>query len=152
MHRKTEAFIDLNAIRSNYALACKLAPGSKNIAIIKANGYGHGMLRVAEALQDTAPAFGVATIDEALELRQANNSHPLLVLEGNRKPNGGEVKHFSNPFDHTVARVFHIQCSRILLSQPPTPSQHLFERKIQRVAYDIFEVPPARACRETNTL
>jgi len=40
------------------------------------------MHRKTEALQDTAPAFGVATIDEALELRQANNSHPLLVLEG----------------------------------------------------------------------
>ena len=80
--RKTEALIDLDAIRENYALACRLAPESKTIAVIKADGYGHGMLRVAEALQDVVPAFAVAILDEALELRKAGISTPLLVLEG----------------------------------------------------------------------
>jgi len=82
MHRKTEALINLDFIRKNYALAGALAPQSKNIAVIKANAYGHGLLRVAEALQDVAPAFAVAIIDEALELRAAGISQPLLVLEG----------------------------------------------------------------------
>ncbi len=80
--RKTEALVDLDAIRDNYALACALAPQSQNIAVIKADAYGHGMLRVAEALQSLAPAFAVAIIDEALELREAGFSAPLLVLEG----------------------------------------------------------------------
>jgi alanine racemase len=80
--RKTEALVDLDAIRDNYALACSLAPQSKNIAVIKANAYGHGMLRVAEALQSVVPAFAVAIIEEALELRDAGISNPLLVLEG----------------------------------------------------------------------
>lgn len=82
MYRKTEAHINLDAIRSNFALACSLAPQSKSIAVIKANAYGHGMLRVAEALQDAAPAFAVATIDEALELRKAGINNALLVLQG----------------------------------------------------------------------
>jgi len=82
MHRKTEALINLDAIRNNYSLASALAPQSKNIAVIKADAYGHGMLRVAEALQDLVPAFAVAIVDEALELRAAGISHPLLVLEG----------------------------------------------------------------------
>jgi len=82
MHRKTEALIDLDAIRANYAMACKLAPKSKNVAVIKADAYGHGMLRVADALQDVVPAFAVAILDEALELRKASISTPLLVLEG----------------------------------------------------------------------
>jgi len=80
--RKTEALIDLDAIRANYAMACKLAPKSKNVAVIKADAYGHGMLRVAEALQDVVPAFAVAILDEALELRKESISTPILVLEG----------------------------------------------------------------------
>jgi alanine racemase len=86
VHRKTEAHIDLDAIRSNFTLACSLAPQSKTIAVIKANAYGHGMLRVAEALRDEAPAFAVATIDEALELREAGIDTALLVLQGVTTP------------------------------------------------------------------
>ncbi len=82
MYRKTEAHIDLDAIRSNFALACSLAPHSKCIAVIKANAYGHGMLHVAEAMQDVAKAFAVATIEEALELRNAGINNALLVLQG----------------------------------------------------------------------
>ena len=82
MHRKTVARIDLGAIRQNYALTTTLAPKSKSIAVIKANAYGHGVVQVAKALQDIAPAFAVATIDEALELRSAGIVLPLLVLEG----------------------------------------------------------------------
>ena len=82
MHRKTVALVDLDAIRANYALASALAPASKSIAVIKADAYGHGMLRVAEALQSAVPAFAVAFIDEALELRAAGVSQPVLVLEG----------------------------------------------------------------------
>ncbi len=82
MYRKTVAFVDLDAIGNNYSLASALAPESKNIAVIKADAYGHGMLRVAEALQDVVPAFAVAILDEALELRAAGISQPILVLEG----------------------------------------------------------------------
>ena len=82
MHRKTVAVVDLNAIRENYSLACGLAPDSKNIAVIKADAYGHGMLRVAAALKSAVPAFAVAIIDEALELRAAGISQPILVFEG----------------------------------------------------------------------
>ena len=82
MYRKTVARIDLDAIRQNYTLATTLAPQSKSIAVIKANAYGHGLVRVAEALRDIAPSFAVATIDEALELRSAGEALPILVLEG----------------------------------------------------------------------
>ncbi|NIA27346.1 MAG: alanine racemase [Desulfobulbaceae bacterium] len=82
MFRKTEALIDLDAIRENYSLACALAPRSRNIAVIKADAYGHGILAVAEALQSDVPAFAVAIIDEAIELREAGITVPLLVLEG----------------------------------------------------------------------
>ncbi len=91
MYRKTVAIVDLDAIRENYSLAAALAPQSKNIAVIKANAYGHGMLRVAQALQDIAPAFAVAIIDEALELRAGGISQPILVLEGANDTKSCEV-------------------------------------------------------------
>ncbi|HNP66254.1 MAG TPA: alanine racemase [Woeseiaceae bacterium] len=91
MHRKTEAHINLDAIRANFALASSLAPNSKSMAVIKANAYGHGMLRVAEALQDIAPAFAVATVDEALELREAGIRNPILVLQGASTPGACKV-------------------------------------------------------------
>jgi alanine racemase len=82
MHRKTVAYIDQRAIQSNYSLALSLAPEARAVAVIKADAYGHGLLPVATALKDLAPMFGVATIDEALELRDAGISNAILVMEG----------------------------------------------------------------------
>ena len=82
MRRKCEALIDLDAIRANYALACRLAPNSKSIAVLKADAYGHGAIPVARALRGIAPAFAVAIVDEACELRDAGIDEPILVMEG----------------------------------------------------------------------
>jgi alanine racemase len=82
MSRPTKAIIDLQALRHNYQLAESLAPGSKTIPMVKANAYGHGAVKVAQALADLAPAFGVACIEEALELRSAEIKQPILLLEG----------------------------------------------------------------------
>jgi alanine racemase len=75
------ALIDTSAFRSNLQRARKAAPGSRVIAVIKANAYGHGMLRAARLL-DQADAFGVARVGEGVELRQSGVSHEILVLEG----------------------------------------------------------------------
>ncbi|MEG0969415.1 MAG: alanine racemase, partial [Pseudomonas sp.] len=56
--------------------------GSKALAIIKADAYGHGAVNCARALQDEADGFGVACIEEALELRQAGIRGPILLMEG----------------------------------------------------------------------
>jgi alanine racemase len=81
MSRAAEARINLDALVSNLFQVKRNAPDSRVVAVIKANGYGHGMVRVARALQQ-AEAFAVASIDEALELRGAGINHPLLLLEG----------------------------------------------------------------------
>lgn len=80
--RPTKAFVDLDALRHNLQIAARLAPASKNVAVIKANAYGHGMVEAGLALQSTADALAVATIDEALILRNAGINSPLLVLQG----------------------------------------------------------------------
>lgn len=82
MQRKTAAHIDLGAIRANYAYACTLVPEGKILPVIKADAYGHGLVPVAKTLQDAVPAFAVATVEEAVELREAGIGIDLLVLEG----------------------------------------------------------------------
>ena len=81
MTRAAEARIDLPALQSNLQRVRQVAPSSRVMAIIKANGYGHGMLRVAKGLH-AADAFGVASIDEAIALREGGISQPVLLLEG----------------------------------------------------------------------
>ena len=80
MTRPTYALINWSNFRQNYLLAKSKAPGSV-YAVIKADGYGHGMVRCARALGD-ADGFAVACVDEALLLRQAGIKRPVLVLQG----------------------------------------------------------------------
>ncbi|WP_198951695.1 alanine racemase [Colwellia chukchiensis] len=80
MHTAT-AIIDLSALTHNYQTIKTLAPKAKVLAVLKANGYGHGLERIAKALPN-ADAFGVARIDEALALRAAGIVQPIVLLEG----------------------------------------------------------------------
>ncbi|MDD1966296.1 alanine racemase [Pseudomonas putida] len=79
--RPARALIDLQALRHNYQLA-RETTGAKALAVIKADAYGHGAVRVAQALESQADGFAVACIEEALELRQAGIRAPVLLLEG----------------------------------------------------------------------
>jgi alanine racemase len=79
--RPARAVIDLQALRHNYRLARELS-AAKALAVVKADAYGHGAVRCAQALADEADGFAVATIEEALELRTAGITNPILLLEG----------------------------------------------------------------------
>ncbi|WP_319379643.1 alanine racemase [Thiomicrorhabdus sp.] len=80
-YRPACAYIDLNALRHNLSVIKSKAPESKILAVVKANGYGHGINRVARQLAQ-ADGFGVASIDEAMVLRQQGFLHRILLLEG----------------------------------------------------------------------
>ncbi|ENO87146.1 alanine racemase [Thauera linaloolentis] len=79
--RPARALIDLAALRHNYRLA-RARHGASALAVIKANAYGHGAVRCARALAAEADGFAVAFLDEALELRAAGITQPILLLEG----------------------------------------------------------------------
>ena len=79
--RATRATIDLGALRHNMQVVRQLAPGSKVLAVVKADAYGHGLLRSAPGLED-ADGFGVLRVSEALALREAGYSQVLVLLEG----------------------------------------------------------------------
>jgi len=81
MTRPARAHINLQALQHNFSCVQQAAPNSKTMAIIKANAYGHGMIRVAQALSD-ADAFGVACLDEAISLREAGFDRRIVLLEG----------------------------------------------------------------------
>ncbi|MHB8473500.1 MAG: alanine racemase [Gammaproteobacteria bacterium] len=81
MTRPVAAHINLVALRHNFQRVRQSAPHSRVLAVIKANGYGHGLVRVAQAL-DEADAFAVARLDEALSLRAQGIAKPIVLLEG----------------------------------------------------------------------
>jgi len=82
--RPTQAEINLDALEHNLALIKKTAGDTKSIlAVVKADAYGHGAVRVARALEDGGVEFlGVATCEEGVELRQAAIKTPIIVLGG----------------------------------------------------------------------
>jgi alanine racemase len=82
MARPNQARLDLAALRHNCGIARKLAPHSRIMAVVKANGYGHGAVTMARELEAGADALAVACIEEALELRDAGLTAPIMLLQG----------------------------------------------------------------------
>jgi alanine racemase len=81
MSRPTYMTIDLAALRHNLERVHALAPGRAVMAMVKANAYGHGIVRVAQSLA-TADALGVASLDEGIMLREAGITQPIVLMEG----------------------------------------------------------------------
>lgn len=81
MARPICALIDCEAARHNLQRIRAMAPESQIMAVVKANAYGHGIERMAPCLSE-ADAFAVASVDEALALRQLGVTHPIVLLEG----------------------------------------------------------------------
>ena len=86
MSRPAKVVINLSALRHNFSRIRTLAPDSRVMAIVKADAYGHGLVRIAQSLEQ-ADAFGVACLEEARELRQAKIQQRIILLEG---PYSGE--------------------------------------------------------------
>lgn len=80
--RGTQAFIDLHAIGQNVETFCRaVGPNVAVMAVVKADGYGHGAVAVARhALAHGASWLGVAAAEEGLELREAGLTAPILIL------------------------------------------------------------------------
>ena len=75
------AIMDMAAIGHNLAQVRMRAPLAKIMAVIKANAYGHGLIRYARALSDV-DAFAVARVDEGVVLREAGIRQRVAVLQG----------------------------------------------------------------------
>ena len=80
--KRAYAQIDLDAICENVkSVMKKIGGGVKVMAIVKADAYGHGAVPVARALDEMGvDSFGVATVDEAVQLRNGGITKPILIL------------------------------------------------------------------------
>ena len=83
MIRTTYAVINLNAVAHNVEQIRQAAPNSKVMAVIKANAYGHGLVRMAKSLDGLVDGFAVARVQEGISLRNAGLwQQRIVVLEG----------------------------------------------------------------------
>lgn len=81
MTRPLHALIHTDALINNLLVVRQAAPTAKILAVVKADAYGHGLLRVAHTLKE-ADGFAVLSIDEALRLREAGFAQTIVLLEG----------------------------------------------------------------------
>lgn len=81
MINRNQATIDLAALRHNWQQVKLLAPKTAILAMVKANAYGHGAVPIAKALNQTE-GFGVASIEEAVQLREAGIKQRIVLMGG----------------------------------------------------------------------
>jgi len=86
MSRTTTATIHLGALRHNLARIKAMAAPARVMAVVKADAYGHGLERVARALDADAECFAVAALGDGLRLRAAGHRQRIVVLSGPDQP------------------------------------------------------------------
>lgn len=99
--RPTHLVLELSALSHNLQQLKYLAPHSRVLAMVKANGYGHGLVEVAQALPE-ADGFGVAFLKEALCLTEAGITQPIFLMEGFFSPDELPII-----FEHGYVLVLH---------------------------------------------
>ena len=84
---RVQANINLDAIYENVKNAKELlTTDTKMMAIVKADGYGHGAVEVAKTIDELVDAYGVAILEEGIELRKAGITKPILILGFTSQP------------------------------------------------------------------
>ncbi|WP_445115743.1 alanine racemase [Acinetobacter sp. WZC-1] len=79
--RQANIYIDHQALQYNLNRVRQLAPAAEIVSMVKANAYGHGISESLPALSST-DAFGVACLEEALQIRELGYKHPITLVEG----------------------------------------------------------------------
>jgi alanine racemase len=85
MPRPIRARFRLSALRHNLGVVRRCAPTSRVWAVVKADAYGHGLLRAAQALAD-ADGYALLDLNEAVRLREAGVTKPILLMQGIFQP------------------------------------------------------------------
>jgi alanine racemase len=134
------AIIDHSALRHNLAVVHRRAPASRIWAVIKSNGYGHGMAQVAAALED-ADGFAVARVEEGVRLREGGITWPILVLEGIL-----DAQELAAAHEHRLELALHRPGQLALLESAstgdPLPLWLKVDTGMHRLGFDPDEVRP----------
>ena len=147
MPRPIQARIDLAAIRHNYLLARRGAAASgspaKAWAVVKANAYGHGLLRTAGALADVADGFALLDLDAAVALRDAGVRQPILLLEGFFEP--GDLPVCAEyGLTTAVHRIEQLRMIREAALPAPLPIYLKLNTGMNRLGFTPEQLPAAR--------
>ena len=145
----TQVIIDLDAIERNIdAVAQKT--GLPIMAIIKADAYGHGAIQVARLLEEKCAFFGVSSMLEAMELRRAELTTPILILgytpvsafptaiKNGIRPS---IFHYDDALALSIAKATHIRISQAYLFTDLTVLLlSLSYIPFRRIAYSLITV------------
>ncbi len=118
MPRPLQARINLSAFDRNLHVVRRCAPESKIMAVIKANGYGHGLKRVAQVLIGNVDGIAVLALEDAICLREMGFRKSILLLEGFFTAD--ELPIIA---DHHLSIVVHNQIQLEILSQAWLPKK-----------------------------
>lgn len=128
MIQRVQACIDRRALAHNFAIATRHARGSRMLAVVKANAYGHGAHAAVEALQQ-ADLFGVTDINEAEQLRAAGCTKGILVLQG--LIDATDITRIaSNNFEVVIHQREHLAWLEQYLDRSPPPKPLTFWLKL----------------------
>lgn len=133
-----QAIIDTQALAHNLQQARIAAPHSRLMAVIKADGYGHGLRAVAKALP-SADGLAVARLEEAIYLRQQGITQPILLLEGVL-----DQTELQAAIQHHLQIVIHQPHQLELLVQQPQPPHKIWlklDTGMHRLGFQASEFP-----------
>lgn len=152
MYERTQAQINLNALEANIAaIRQKIGSDTKLLGVIKADAYGHGAAYIGRRYEQDFDFYGVACIEEAMELRRAGVTLPILVL--------GPV--FPSDYDRAVAQdvrvpIFSMEAAQALSAQAvrqgkQVPFHFALDTGMSRIGFQVTE-ESADICKAISAL
>ena len=144
MPRPIRARIDLAALRNNHAVARRHAGHARIWSVVKADAYGHGLLRTVRALEGVADGFALVELEGALALRQAGVRQPILLLEGCYAPDELPLlaEHGLIPVLHRPEQVAWLSCVALPV---PLPVYLKLNTGMNRLGFEAAELRAALA-------
>ena len=116
--RPVLARIDLAALRHNHAIARRHAGDARVWSVVKADAYGHGLLRAVQALESVTDGFALVELEGAVALREAGVRKPILMMEGFYGPD--ELSLYA---EHKLTPVLHNQRQLEWLDEAALPTR-----------------------------
>lgn len=152
MYFRTEAAIDLDAAEHNFNITrAKLPENVKLLCVIKADAYGHGAVPLAKLFEGRADFYGVACIEEAIELKKAGIKTPVLIL-------GAVPKEFySDIVKHDIrVPIFNLEDAKALSAEAvkqnkTAPFHFCVDTGMSRIGFQVNK-ESADACLEITKL
>lgn len=140
MSRQTQAIIHADAVLHNFKQLAAISPQSGSMAVIKADAYGHGAVNVARILQHVSSRFAVAIMEEAVALRDAGITAPIVVLEG-----AHQAKECQMAFQHNCILVMHCEAQlEWLMACPADKRPHIWlkaDSGMHRLGFPLADLP-----------